>query len=144
MPRFFFNHTSHDTVSVDDIGAEFETLEAAYLNTCDAILDIAFEKLRERQDPTEDAFEIVGEYGDMLVCIPFSEVLRPRRRDDRPIVRTNPLLARSDQLRARHQELKADLKNEFSRTTSELQAVHANMARLGTACFDPWLQPKQA
>jgi len=77
MPKFFFNHFSHDDVSIDEGGSDFPSLEAASPDTCNAILDISFEKLRERQDPTEDTFEIVSERGDLLLTIPFSEVLRP-------------------------------------------------------------------
>ncbi len=138
MPRFFFNHTSHETVSVDDSGTEFPSLEAAYLDTCDAILDMAFEKLRARQDPTDDTFEIISEHGDVLVCIPFSEVLRPHQFDDRSTIQTTPLLAISARLIERHQELKADLKEEFARTISAFQVIRTNLARLEAAGSALW------
>src|SRR5215813_14487162 len=77
MPRFFFNYASQGTTCVDDIGTEFSSLEAAYLDTCAAALAIAFEKLRARQDPTTDAFEIIDDKKNVLMKVPFSEVLRP-------------------------------------------------------------------
>jgi hypothetical protein len=129
MPRFFFNHTSHDTVSMDDIGTEFPSLEDAYLDTCDAILDMAFEKLRARQDPTQDTFEIIGEHGDRLVCIPFSEVLRPHQ-SDAPKSGSNPTVAASTRLIARNKILKSELKEECARTASACRAIEANLARL--------------
>src|SRR6266702_4364752 len=108
MPLFFFNHTSHDDVSVDESGTEFPSLEAAYLDTCKAILDISFEKLRERLDPNEDSFEIVSERGDLLVTIPFSEVLRPRQPTDCSGSPTEQLTATSARLTERHRVLKAE------------------------------------
>ena len=36
MPKFFFNYTARQDVSVDDTGTEFPSLEAAYLDTCTA------------------------------------------------------------------------------------------------------------
>ena len=63
MPLFFFNHSSAGSVCVDDLGTEFPSLEAAYLDTCDAVLDMAFEKLRTQQDPEDDSFDIIDVEG---------------------------------------------------------------------------------
>jgi hypothetical protein len=70
MPRFFFNLRSS---GVDEIGTEFSSLEAAYLDVCDAILQIAFEKLRSRQDPSKDMFEIADGQREVLMQVPFLE-----------------------------------------------------------------------
>jgi hypothetical protein len=136
MPLFFFNHTSTNYVNVDDTGTEFPSLEAAYLDTCNAILEIAFEKLRTRDDPAHDAFEILGERGNVLLTIPFSEVLRPGEPNKRPIPLDSPA-ASSLRLMERHQVLKAALREEFKRTELEFRAVKANMARLD-ACSADW------
>src|SRR5215475_13846133 len=77
MPRFFFNLSSQGNFSPDETGTEFSSLEAAYFDTCDAILDMAIEKLRARQNPAEDVFEIGDEQGNVLMEVPFSEVLSP-------------------------------------------------------------------
>jgi hypothetical protein len=129
MPRFFFNHTSHNIVSVDDSGTEFPSLEAAYLDTCDAILDLAFEKLRARQDPMQDAFEIISEDGDRLVYVPFSEILRPHQAGP-PTSRPSLTLAASARLIAHHKVLKSELSAEFAKTASACKAIEANLARL--------------
>jgi hypothetical protein len=84
MPRFFFNLSSQGKVSMDETGTEFSSLEAAYLDTCDAILEIAVEKLRARENPATDAFEIADEQGNVLMQVPFSEVLWPAAATDRP------------------------------------------------------------
>jgi hypothetical protein len=142
MPKFFFNHISRDDVSVDEGGSDFPSLEAAYLDTCNAILDISFEKLRERLDPTEDIFEIVSERGDLLLTIPFSEVLRPRQPTDLPGSRTEKLAATSARLTARHRALKAEFNEEFARTEATFRTIRSNLVRLDVACSDHWPRSK--
>jgi hypothetical protein len=142
MPRFFFNHTSHDDVSVDESGTEFSSLEAAYLDTCNAILDISFEKLRERLDPTDDIFEIVSERGDLLLTIPFSEVLRPRQPKDCPEPRTEQLTATSAHLTKRHRALKAEFNEEIARTEATFRTIRSNLVRLDMACSAHWPRAK--
>jgi len=142
MPKFFFNHTSHEDVSVDESGTEFPSLEAAYLDTCSAILDISFEKLRERIDPTEDIFEIVSELGDLLVTIPFKEVLHPHQSQGRPGSRTEQLTATSARLMERRRTVKAEFDEEFARTQAGFKAIRSNLVRLDMACSAHWPQPK--
>jgi hypothetical protein len=50
-------------------------------------VDIAFEKLRARQDPAADIFEIISEQGEVLIVVPFSEVLQPRHSENGPLHR---------------------------------------------------------
>jgi hypothetical protein len=142
MPRFFFNHTSRDDVSIDEDGSEFPSLEAAYLDTCNAILDIAFEKLRDRQDPNEDVFEIVSERGDVLVMIPFSEVLRPHQVKDYPASRTSQLTTASTRLAKRHQALRAEFSEEFARTETTFKNLRSTLIRLDAACSPHWPRAK--
>src|SRR6201986_1490822 len=80
MPRFFFHFT--DQVGRDDIGTVFPSLEAAYLDAYKAVAEISFEKFRAHDDPTNDGVEISDEGGRILMHIPFSEILRPRRKVD--------------------------------------------------------------
>ena len=142
MPKFFFNHTSHDDVSVDESGTEFPSLEAAYLDTCKAILDISFEKLRERLDPNEDSFEIVSERGDLLVTIPFSEVLRPRQPTDCSGSRTEQLTATSARLTERHRVLTAEFNEELAIAEQTFRTIRSNLVRLDAACSAYWPRPK--
>ena len=55
MPRFFFHLEGANGVEADEIGVEFESLEAAYLDAYHAVLDISHDMLRERKDPTAHA-----------------------------------------------------------------------------------------
>src|SRR5882724_6061610 len=141
MPKFFFNHISQDDVSVDESGADFPSLEAACFDTYHAILDIAFEKLRERQDPNDDTFEIVSERGDVLVIIPFSEVLQPRRARDRSEPRTGQLKAASVRLMKRGQTLKAQFRHELAKTDVACRIIRSNLRRFD-AVSSPWHRDK--
>lgn len=142
MPRFFFNHTSHDDVSVDESGTVFPSLEDAYLDTCRAILDIAFEKLRERIDPADDTFEIISERGDLLAIIPFSEMLRPHHVKGRSGSLSVQLMATSARLLERNRTLKAQFNEEFARTEATFSTIRLNLKRLDAACSTYWPRAK--
>ena len=134
MPLFFFNLTSHGAVSVDDIGTEFPSLESAYLSTCQAILEIAFEKLRARQNPEDDAFEIADAERTVLMQVPFQEVLRPKRVGNAAALReqTRRLTRTSESLLARNVALKAELRSEIERTKHLSDTINANLARVAS------------
>jgi hypothetical protein len=138
MPLFFFNFTSPGEVSMDRIGTEFPSLEAAYLSTCQAILEIAAEKLRARQDPDQDAFEIVDAQHAVLMQVPFLEVLRPRRAGNASALREqNHRLTRTSRLLlARSKALEADLRTEVERSKRLSSTISDNLARV--ACRPLW------
>ena len=126
MPRFFINHTSPNEICVDDIGMEFSSLEAAYLDTCEAALAIAFEKLRERQDPASDAFEIIDEEQNVLMQVPFSEVLRPAAMTTK---QENTLAFENCRRQAaRNRRLKDEIRAELTRTRGIFDAIRANLS----------------
>ena len=127
MPLFFFNHSSAGNVCVDDLGTEFPSLEAAYLDTCDAVLDIAFEKLRTQQDPEDDFFDIIDVEGHLLMHVPFSEVLRPRPAPKLPTVhRSHQAIAACRREIVRSQLLKTELHAEFEKIQSALDIIRTN------------------
>jgi hypothetical protein len=132
MPRFFFHFISHDQVSRDEVGAVFSSLEAAYLDTCDAALEMSVESLRAHDDPTNDGFDIADEDGRLLMHIPFSEVLRPRQKVE---IRANRHTTgraidacRRQMLRSR--TLQSELRTEFEKTVSTFQSIQAKLANL--------------
>ena len=129
MPHFFFNYTSEGATYVDDIGAEFSSLEAAYLDTCKSALAIAFEKLRTRQDPTADSFEIIDDKQNLLMQVPFSEVLRPAAATNISTMRQKAILALENCGRqvARSKKLKGELRAEFARTRGLFAAIRTNL-----------------
>jgi hypothetical protein len=128
MPHFFFNYTSGGVNCVDDIGTEFPSLEAAYLDACEAALALAFEKLRGRQDPTNDAFEIVDEKQNLLMHLPFSEVLQPGATNISTISQRIILTLENSRRQAtRNQELKDELYAELARARKMFNSIRATL-----------------
>jgi hypothetical protein len=77
MPIYFFHLISPEHSDVDETGCEFPNVEKAYLEGCQAALDISFEMLRSRRDPSALRFVVTNERGDVLFDLPFVEALRP-------------------------------------------------------------------
>lgn len=131
MPRFFFNLSSQGNVSMDETGTEFPSLEAAYLDTCDAILDIAVEKLRAHQNPAKDAFEIADEQGNVLMQVPFSEILSPAAATNRPMKwETIRIFHSCRHYAARSQALQADIRAEFEQVKNVCGDIRENLVRI--------------
>lgn len=130
MPQFFFNYTSGGATSIDDVGAEFSSLDAAYLDTCKSALAIAFEKLCARQDPANDSFDIIDAEKNLLMQVPFSEVLRPAAVTSSPAVRQKTILAFENCRRqvARSARLKNEIRAELARTRGMFDAIRANLS----------------
>ena len=88
--RFFFALSGGGDPSPDEIGAEFDSLDSAYLEGCRAALEISFDMLRDRIDPSAMKFEISDDQGTLLIDLPFEEVLRPGARRSRPSSNSRP------------------------------------------------------
>jgi hypothetical protein len=132
MPRFFFHFISQDHVSRDEVGVVFSSLEAAYLDTCRAALEISTEKLRARDDPTDDEIEIADEDGLMLMHVPFSEVLRPRQKANIRANRhtTNRAIEACERQMSRSHTLRSELRTEFEKALSIFKSIQAKLAIL--------------
>jgi hypothetical protein len=132
MPRFFFNLRSQGDVSVDAIGTEFSSLEAAYLDACNAILQIAFEKLQARQDPSEDVFEIADGQRTVLMQVPFLEVLQPKAATSiaRTRLDTRRILDNCRHQVARSEALQVVIDAELEQATKTCSDICANLARI--------------
>ena len=79
MPLYFFHLVTSEEYSVDDSGCELPSVERAYLEAYQAALDIGFEMLRNRRDPSGLHFEVTNEAGSLLFELPFAEALGPGR-----------------------------------------------------------------
>src|SRR5262249_36237148 len=110
---------------LDDIGIELADVEQAYLQAYEAALDISFEMLRGRQDPSDLRFEVTNERGEILIELPFREALEPKRR----VTSLSPLYASLHQNFERQQELNAELKTQFRQTVSSILAARQLIAR---------------
>jgi hypothetical protein len=129
MPRFFFHFMSQDDVSVDEVGTVFPSLEAAYLDGCQSALEISIDKLRARDDPTNDSVEIADESGRVLMNIPFSEVLRPRQKASIQTHRhaTDDALQTCERQMLRNRKLRSELLAEYEKTQSTFESIRAKL-----------------
>ena len=76
MPRFFFHlRGGPNSFSPDDMGLDFPDVEAAYLDAFQAAKDMAQEWLTKGQNPRDYVFEVVNAAGELVLELPFSEVL---------------------------------------------------------------------
>jgi hypothetical protein len=80
VPLFYFHLLVGGERSPDDVGVEFDSLEAAYLDAFEAAREMWSELLEQRKDPTERSFEICGADGTILMTLPFTEVLEVARK----------------------------------------------------------------
>ena len=76
------------------MGLNFIGLEAAYLDACRAIPDMAADLVKQKHDPLTYVFEIVDEAGQLLMEVPFSEILDRWHKRRRPVT---PALAQKVQ-----------------------------------------------
>jgi|SRR4051812_27181041 hypothetical protein len=131
MPRFFFHFISQNQVTTDDVGLIFPSLEAAYLDSCDAALEISIERLRARDDPTNDGIEIADEDGRTLMHIPFTEVLRPGKKSNiQAKYTTSQAIQACRRQMLRSDTLRSELQAEFEKTRSAFQSIQAKLAIL--------------
>jgi hypothetical protein len=63
------------TVAPDDEGAVFASIEEAYLETFKGAQELWPELLRNRQDPSQYAYDITDGDGAVLMELPFAEVV---------------------------------------------------------------------
>jgi hypothetical protein len=74
MPLFYF-HFGDDDGSGDDDGIEFPSIEAAYLDAYHAAIDMWAEARHQGRDPGFDCFIIKDAQGQVVLELPFVEVL---------------------------------------------------------------------
>jgi hypothetical protein len=75
MPRFFFDFRQGGERCPDAEGAEFASVEQAYLEAFSAAQDMWSEFLRQRQDPRRCLFEVRNDQRELLFVLPFQEVM---------------------------------------------------------------------
>ena len=129
MPRFFFHFTSKDGVSRDEIGTVFPSLEAAYLDSCQSALEMSFEKLRARDDPSNDSVEITDECGRALMHVPFSVVLSPRQKVGIQANRraTDGVIQACQRQMQRSYALRSELEAEYEKAQSAVRSIRTKL-----------------
>ena len=126
MARYFFHLVSPQGLSKDDIGTDLPNAEAAYLEGCDTALEMSFDMLRERQDPSRHAFEITDGDGRVVFELPFAEVTRPADRKSR-IGAIHESIQRNQE---RTTKIISELKTDFHRTQSLLRSTKALLTKV--------------
>lgn len=76
MPWFYFHLRSPKGLERDDLGLEFASVEAAYLEACHTVPGMSAELACQKVDPSRYAFEISDLDGRLLMEVPFTEILR--------------------------------------------------------------------
>ena len=126
MARYFFHLVAPNESNKDELGTELPNAEAAYMAACDTALELSFEMLRERRDPSRHAFEVTDSEGRVIFEIPFAEVTRPRDR--------TPPFGEIHASIQRHQERAiravSELKVNVSRAQSLLTSTRELLARI--------------
>ena len=118
MAKFFFNFRQGNSYQADDLGCEFETVEAAYLGAFAAAQDMWRELLIKREDPLLCAFEVMDQAGNDLFTVPFLEVLDVcRGRVHRPMQQAP---------RPHHVQQAMDNRREAERVLSEVSSTVAS------------------
>jgi hypothetical protein len=127
MPRYFFHLVTPSTYYADDIGAEFETAEAAYLDASRAAVELSIEALRRRETTTGHRFEIMDDHGQLLFDLPFNEMVRSRGSN--PFQSNLALRRQLDDGLRRSRDLQASVAAELARARENLKATRALLRR---------------
>ena len=76
MQRFYLNLPRGETsVAPDDDGAEFASIEEAYLESFKGAQELWPELLRNRRDPRQYAYDITDSDGAVLMELPLAEIV---------------------------------------------------------------------
>jgi hypothetical protein len=126
MARYFFHLIAADETSKDELGIELPNAEAAYLQACETALELSFEMLRERRDPSRHAFEVTDAEGRVLFDIPFAEVTHPAQRM-LPFGEIHASIARHQERATR---AVSELKTNVTRAQSLLTSTRALLTRI--------------
>jgi hypothetical protein len=126
MARYYFHLVAPGESNKDHIGTDLPDAEAAYLEACDTALEISYEMLRKRLDPSRHAFEITDEGGSLLFEVPFAEVTRPADH-------ITPLNAIQASIRRRHKRATqtiSELRVNFKQARSLLNSTRTLLTKI--------------
>jgi hypothetical protein len=123
--RYYFHLRVGPKLSPDEVGLDLPDLENAYLEAFQAAQEMWGELLSERSDPLIRSFEIADEQGQLLLTLPFAEVL-DRARKARP-----PFPACSAKRRAPSPEVMASQRQKLAASLrQQIDAGRATRASL--------------
>src|SRR5436309_15473383 len=120
MPQFFFHLRVGGDRDPDEIGVELPGVETAYLEAFATAQEMWTELLAQGQDPTARVFEITDSNGQLVLELPFSEVLERTQRGPAPGGLTR---RKTSALLSRTRDLTGSLAQQIEQTRNSLQRV---------------------
>jgi len=137
MPHFYFHLRTPASWERDDMGLDFVGLEAAYLDAYRTIPEMAADLVRRKRDPLRYAFEITDEAGQLLIEVPFSEMLDKWHKPRRPVMPALAQKAQAEMERTVH--LIAALVDERKALETSLREMQELVARAREiSARSPW------
>ena len=127
MPLYMFHLRSGKTMSADDTGTEFASLDLAYLDAFRAAGEIWLEMSRDGRDGSRHCFEITDSAGQLLIELPFIEVFRAAPNGRQQIRRVPVKLVA--QTAAKSQSLVAEMATLVAAAQQTIQQTHQVLAR---------------
>jgi hypothetical protein len=116
--RYYFHLRIGHTVSPDEIGLDLPDVETAYLEAFKAAQELWSELLAEGSDPLTRCFEITDERGQLLLTLPFAEVLEQARKGA-----TLPRLRQSKAELEKRRALTASLRQNVKTVRETIEAA---------------------
>jgi hypothetical protein len=113
----------------DDEGADFESVEAAYLEAFESAQELWPILLEGRRDPRGYSFEITNDAGGVLMEVPFSELL-DNCRDAHRSRPEKPALAFDKQTFQNAVENARQLNRECAELTRQVRAAYESVTSL--------------
>src|SRR5262245_19781766 len=129
IPKFFFDHWDGQAIDRDDEGLELPDLDTAYLEAFRAATEMWIEALREVRNPGRERFEIRDAEGQLLLVLPFSEIIERGNGARRPPPSFGALMEAMERTRSLQAALGAQIDIAWSRIREARQAL----ARLDAA-----------
>jgi len=124
--RYYFDLRVGPTLSPDEIGLDLPDVETAYLEAFKAAQEMWSELLAEGSDPLIRSFEIADERGQILLTLPFREVLERTRKPTAPLSKLRQSLESELEKRRR---LMASLRENIKNTRTRIGAANKTLDR---------------
>ena len=127
MPYYYFHLVGGDgRHSRDEDGVFFDTVEDAYLDVHRSVLEMSFEMLRHREDPSRHRFEVADQSGLVLFDITFAEILRAHQPSRETLPADFFASVRFEMQRSR--VLKADLSRQIAAANATVETTRKLLA----------------
>jgi hypothetical protein len=128
MPRYHLHlhNLNARKLLQDEEGAEFDSLEDAYLAAFAGAQELWAEFLPQRRDPRDFAYEIADASGTVLMEIPFAEILDScrgagRRNEPTPVIVSDPHREAHQKLSRKFIQLCLRSREEIARARQTMQ-----------------------